>query len=145
MEPTTCFVCNWEGEEDDESINYKEILSAINTLEEKIRRIEAAGGKVDQHMFIMGEDNTTAGIALTNFFYRKCPYLCGRLLQLHQKIGWGRLSAPYINTKLMPADEPSRGKPVNKNKCAVCWKMLKSFFHEQINQISKFRKRMRGE
>ena len=94
-------------------------------------------------MIAFGEDNTTALAALNKFYFARDISLCGRLFQLWADLGALHFRAFYINTKEMPADEPSRQKPLLPEKALVCGENLKSLSKAWISDDDSFIRRKR--
>jgi hypothetical protein len=104
------------------NINRKETLIAIDTVRKIIPTIP-----VDQQEsteIILGEDNCSALAALTSFYYPTDPFVCGELMQLYEELGGISLTVFWLPTLRQCADEPSRSKPVNLEKCRWAYDFL---------------------
>jgi hypothetical protein len=107
------------------SINWKETMTVLETIDEA----HARGILRDDALILIAEDNTTAMAAINKMYYPGDPYLCGRLLSMFELLGCKhRMRAVYTNTLIEAADEPSRGKPVDINKCRICLEILEASF-----------------
>lgn len=96
----------------DRSINWKETKVAIQTIKHVLNHWDqyGEGYAMEDCEIIFGEDNTTAMHALNFFHYPREIGLCGELYDLwreldEKKVG---LTAFYIRSEAMPADDPSR-------------------------------------
>ena len=114
------FIVKFEGDDDLRSINWKETKTAI----EAVKRICDREQSMDGVEIRIAEDNTTAVTAINAFFYHRDAAMCAELLDLLGRMKGGRIVMSYYNTKLQPADEPSRGQPVDLEKCRKCLAFL---------------------
>ena len=72
----------------------------------------------------IAEDNTTAVAAINALFYAKDPSLCAEFMILFDLLKGASVEVWYVPTDEQPADEPSRDKPLNDEKCKKCWHFL---------------------
>lgn len=118
------------------SINWKETKVAIETIKHMISRWDRyfPGVPMKGTQIVFGEDNTTAMRALNAFHYPRELGIAGELLDLWHLLEARGLSLTslYINTKLMPADEPSRGRKLIQEKCRLARQSLKNEVEENF-------------
>lgn len=126
----------WSEQYADRSINFKETLIAIRTIRSFLRRAREQNLRLDNTCeIVFGEDNTTAVAALNHFYYPRDLRLCGMLFELFEELGPVSLVSFYVNTKIMPADDPSRwwgprGALV-ENKVFLCMQHLSREYEQQ--------------
>ena len=75
-------------------------------------------------VIVFGEDNTTALAALNTFYYPKDARLSGELLYLLELLAGVSLAVFYVNTNDIPADDLTRDRKVDVEKCKKVYGQL---------------------
>jgi hypothetical protein len=129
--------------EHDMSINWKETYVAIRTIRRFLQKAKERGIPLDDDLeIVFGEDNTTALAALNNFYFSSDLQLCGELYRLFDELGDVSLTCFYVPTELMPADEPSRGRPVNSRECRETIDLLRKEYKARGGSLKPEKKQV---
>lgn len=110
---------HWTAEEAVRSINWRETITVIRTLEVLATRVT---GKV---VVTIAEDNMTAKKAVNACFFPQEPHLCADLWRTVGSAVWSEVRAFYIESEKQPADEYTRGLRPSKEKILAAVAHLK--------------------
>ena len=74
----------------------------------------------------LGIDNTTAIKAINEMYYKYDHEIMTSLYNLREREKTVVVRATYVNTRIIPADDLTRDKAIDKNKMDAARTMLKS-------------------
>ena len=103
------------------------MIAAIETLEIVLAETEV--NPMEDLLVIIAIDNTAAKVTAGNGYYLKDIEVCGRFVELYEKLSAKRVTvlSAQVPTNDEAADEPSRDKPLDRNRCDGCRRLLETF------------------
>lgn len=119
----------WTPAEQDRSINSREIFAAIEILKIVcLARIEEIkkGATLDPLWVIMAIDNTAAKVSVENCLYLRDLQIFSKFVDLWDlmKDALIVISTVQVGSADQAADEPSREKPIDKDRCDRCRELI---------------------
>lgn len=117
----------WSDEDLEEHINWKECAAAIATIDCAIDKVMKERSSLI-HEIVLGVDNTTARFALKHASYPTCVVMSVRLWHLRWRLRENNiiLTVVFVPGTIQAADEPSRMRSLDPNRCIKCLEALQT-------------------